>query len=463
MTAYATADCRIANPAASQAWERTLAAILAVLLIIFATQSFQFLFADKVQEGMTTRDSAASNPVYLAIFAAQYGIALLLLLYSALSRGLGWQFLAGMIIPGVAALSALWSVGTKMTVTNTVVLTYLVIASYVLSVHFRPAEVLRIYFRVTAFCLFASLVLYVAAPDQVLQPRYGGGWVDGWEFRGVMASKNFAGFVFASTFLLAFNGKLIGIGAFWRYSVGLMALGALVLTSSATAVLIVVLLAPASVLLRLSGPYRALLAFAMVILFFFAIMALPVIGSGAAIDVLGRDATFTGRTDLWRLAFENIAERPVLGFGYTGFFDADPFSPAWQFWEHFRYFLTATFHNAAIEALVSLGLVGLALLAGLCLIAGAAIFNRTVDEGSRLVLVILLSVFLIGGTMEFTILHHNYIGTVVAFYAAFVALTRYGPAQETLPPSWQPVRQRPPRRPLFAAQATVRTSRPVLV
>ncbi|WP_201240831.1 O-antigen ligase family protein [Rhodobium orientis] len=463
MTAYATADHASANPAASHAWERTLAAVLAVLLIIFATQSFQFLFADKVNEGMTTRDSAASNPVYLAIFAAQYGIALLLLLYSALHRGLGWQFLAGMVIPGVAALSALWSVGTKMTVTNTVVLTYLVIASYVLSVHFRPAEVLRIYFRVTVFCLVASLVLYVVAPDQVLQARYGGGWVDGWEFRGVMSSKNFAGFVFASTFLLALNGKLIGIGAFWRYSVGLMALGALVLTSSATAVLVVVLLTPASVLLRLSGPYRALLAFAMVVLFFCAIMALPVIGSGAAIDVLGRDATFTGRTDLWRLAFENIAERPVLGFGYTGFFDADPFSPAWQFWQHFRYFLTATFHNAAIEALVSLGLVGLVLLAALCLIAGAVIFNRTVEEGPRLVLVILLSVFLIGGTMEFTILHHNYIGTVVAFYAAFVALTRYGPDQDTLPPSWQPVRQRPPRRPLFAASAPVRTQRPALV
>ena len=32
--------------------------------------------------------------------------------------------------------------------------------------------------------------------------------------------------------------------------------------------------------------------------------------------VVGRDATFTGRTDIWRIVLDAIGQKPLLGFGY---------------------------------------------------------------------------------------------------------------------------------------------------
>ena len=33
--------------------------------------------------------------------------------------------------------------------------------------------------------------------------------------------------------------------------------------------------------------------------------------------MLGRSATFTGRSSLWRIALDKIAKRPLIGYGYT--------------------------------------------------------------------------------------------------------------------------------------------------
>ena len=89
-----------------------------------------------------------------------------------------------------------------------------------------------------------------------------------------------------------------------------------------------------------------------------------------ASDVFDKDPTLTGRTYLWYRASDLIAEKPALGRGYFAFWlqgniDAEGL---WRY-AGIRSRSGFTFHNAAVEILVGLGYVGLAVIGTAVLIA----------------------------------------------------------------------------------------------
>lgn len=77
---------------------------------------------------------------------------------------------------------------------------------------------------------------------------------------------------------------------------------------------------------------------------------------------VGKDATFNGRTSIWTQIFERIHERPLLGYGYGGF---------WQPWRNEDNPANGIFlgrnveisrsHNGLVELILDLGYVGLSL------------------------------------------------------------------------------------------------------
>lgn len=77
--------------------------------------------------------------------------------------------------------------------------------------------------------------------------------------------------------------------------------------------------------------------------------------------LLGRDASLTGRTDIWITLMDFIEQRPVLGYGYGSFWaiDSDPgnWVRATLQWD------APTAHNGWLEITLALGMVGLVLLA----------------------------------------------------------------------------------------------------
>jgi exopolysaccharide production protein ExoQ len=91
------------------------------------------------------------------------------------------------------------------------------------------------------------------------------------------------------------------------------------------------------------------------------------------LDFVGKDASFTGRTAFWDIAFNSISERPLLGAGYEAFWQ--PGVPGaerlWGYWG-----VTTKsglhFHNTYIHIAVDLGVVGLCAI----LITFAAILGR---------------------------------------------------------------------------------------
>lgn len=94
-------------------------------------------------------------------------------------------------------------------------------------------------------------------------------------------------------------------------------------------------------------------------------------------DVLGKDATLTGRTELWEIADKLVSERPLLGHGYFAFWRlGNPEAEA--IWRNFGVGRGGgfNFHNEIVEFSVGLGQVGVGLLVALCLIVAGFVALR---------------------------------------------------------------------------------------
>lgn len=81
------------------------------------------------------------------------------------------------------------------------------------------------------------------------------------------------------------------------------------------------------------------------------------VGSGA-LSAVGRDPTLTGRTEVWEVALR-FAGNPIIGTGFESFWLGDRLRSIWAiYWWH-----PNEAHNGYIEIYLSLGWVGLILLA----------------------------------------------------------------------------------------------------
>jgi O-antigen ligase len=102
-----------------------------------------------------------------------------------------------------------------------------------------------------------------------------------------------------------------------------------------------------------------------------AIVAVLGLGVGAAHDpdgffaLLGRDATLTGRTDLWPILPEVIGEHPILGWGYAAFWQASNDVVA-RIWAEVGW-QPPHAHNGFLEVAIDLGLLGLSLTCAMLL------------------------------------------------------------------------------------------------
>ena len=141
------------------------------------------------------------------------------------------------------------------------------------------------------------------------------------------------------------------------------ALALVVLSTSATALLVTfagVGVLTVGVIVRRSGPIVPLLwsaaALAAILATFTAAVAPDLFFA-----VLGRDATLTGRTDIWSAALEAIAKRPAFGHGFGAFWSAGE-GPAFWLRQALGWDVPNA-HNGWLEVLLGLGWTGAALIA----------------------------------------------------------------------------------------------------
>lgn len=89
----------------------------------------------------------------------------------------------------------------------------------------------------------------------------------------------------------------------------------------------------------------------------------------ALLELIGRDVTLTGRTLIWVRVAELIRLRPLLGYGYGGFWHGWD-GPSWSVWA-LGIWNPNDSHNGFLDLVLDLGLVGLVVFG--CVLAHAAL------------------------------------------------------------------------------------------
>jgi exopolysaccharide production protein ExoQ len=89
------------------------------------------------------------------------------------------------------------------------------------------------------------------------------------------------------------------------------------------------------------------------------VLALPAIDAGLILDLFAKEATLTGRTDLWSFVINNITERPMLGRRYLAFWT--PANPrAGRISEAVGWYVPQA-HNGILGLLLQIGVLATAL------------------------------------------------------------------------------------------------------
>ncbi len=113
-----------------------------------------------------------------------------------------------------------------------------------------------------------------------------------------------------------------------------------------------------------------------------AIHAVMISNADMMAEMLGKDMTFSGRTDLWPLVIDKIQEQPWVGHGFGAFWNGLD-GPSRYVWTAID-FAAPNAHNGYLDILLELGVVGLTLYAlqfMVCLFNSLAYirFDRTAD------------------------------------------------------------------------------------
>jgi exopolysaccharide production protein ExoQ len=229
----------------------------------------------------------------------------------------------------------------------------------------------------------AVLPLWVSYDEPIPRAFYWsrGLLFEGGRIQGLPGNANllaFAALLAVIVFALQLADRRVGAAAGWAW-LGAAAL-TLALTRSSTvlvagiAVAIVLLVLLAARRLGLRG---RLTLYAATTVAGAALITLAITFRGTLLDLVGRSADLTNRLDIWAAVTGLIEQRPVAGWGWVSYWApwVDPFDDLIII-KGVRYLQA---HNAWLDVLLQLGIVGLVIFTVLILTTGVRVLSWSVD------------------------------------------------------------------------------------
>lgn len=288
--------------------------VTVILLFLLCSQMIAGILSPAVSTEQSLNMSSDPTPAMSAISTLIYGLVLLnFLFYWRVLLSLTVSSKLVLLLPLLALLSALWSQDTAVTIRRAIVLLLVSLAGVWIGQLFSRQELSKL---VTVTGLLICVCTFAAA---LFSPHIVLGTVDnGW--RGLFTQKNAHGAFMALVVVSAIHSKFDRF-AIVKYATILMASSLLLLSRSSTSLVAVVITLAALPLWRLSRVPAKWTAQALI----FAVGLFWLTGflittySAELFDVLGKNSTLTGRTQLWGLILNSISRRPLLGYGYNGF------------------------------------------------------------------------------------------------------------------------------------------------
>lgn len=264
-----------------------------------------------------------------------------------------WVFL--MFIP----LSKFWSVKPDETMSGAIGMAGTVMFGVYIASRYTAKQ------QFNLLVLFCGVVSVLSLLTAILFPYYGimaakhAGAV-----RGIFTHKNmFSPIMVLSTSVFLLKLKMNDFDKrFILGGLGLSFLLLLVSRSSSGLLNSIILMSFITVLevFRLRSKYFLLGIFSIATLIFFIYAWSGTIAEFVLVDLLGKDMTFTGRTDIWPFMIDMIRERPWLGYGFNGFWHGIHGKSFYVI--HAMRWDVPSAHNGYIDLIISLGIVGASLL-----------------------------------------------------------------------------------------------------
>jgi exopolysaccharide production protein ExoQ len=346
----------------------------------------------------------AGNPAWRSVLAISYLVVALVLLpwyretLFVLRRN--WSLVALVFF---AFLSSSWAEMPDLVLRKSIGLFGTTLFGVALAVRFSFRDQLRMLswlFRVLGVLSLASVVLL---------PSYG--ISEQGEWRGVFDHKNGMGTVMGLSLLVEWQlpasnrlSKVLKSLAMLLYAVLLLNSDS-VTPAVALVVMMVLLKIYNFAALRLRIPlYAVLLITAILASVGFSLV---VANSDSVMGALGRSSNLTGRTEIWSLVVSFIPQKPILGYGYSGFWLGA--SPESFVVNRIMRGQVMYSHNGYLEMLLTLGMIGL--LLSLVLIGTAMkrslYFSEQRQFGTALWPLAFLLYFMLHNLGECTILMQN--------------------------------------------------------
>ncbi len=298
-----------------------------------------------------------------------------------------------MVILVVCFASIRWSSYPYNSLRRSITLTVCVFYGAYLFDRLGLDGMIRLFERTALVLAVLSFIAYFGLP------RVGRDTAEGYSgaMRGVFAAKNTAGMamLLALTCTL-YLGSLPGANRLLATGSVLLAFATLVMTKSATSLLIALSVIGLGSRLWMRSPQMRLLWTASLLFVFVFVFFTLVFWPDQIFPLIGRDASFTGRMPLWQESLKMIAKRPMLGYGYSGFWNAD--SRDVQYLWRVIGWNAPNGHDGYIDILLQIGAVGLLLymVMWVRLIASAVRHSRqhTLAQAPWILLLMLVNVLL---------------------------------------------------------------------
>ena len=265
---------------------------------------------------------------------------------------------------GFLCLSALWSWTPPTTFRVAIVYLYVILGVIGIA---RTMDADG-FMHLLSWCCFlsaiASILLLIVSPGNArMVGNYEELTAGGGDFIGIFPHKNVLGQVMATGALAALHGIRAGRRRHLGKLCMLFVFMGMAYASGSTAALLAAFLfcgiSGFDSLWRKGGPARRIGVILAVLLSPAFILA--VAAPDTILALIGKDPTLTGRTEIWDYVIKDIWMKPLLGWGYFGFWQQS--NPAAIEISDAVHWVVPQAHNGLLEFLLNIGLLGTSLFA----------------------------------------------------------------------------------------------------
>ena len=343
---------------------RAVEMAFAMFAVIILTGSNAYYFLLGVPASVTLEELTAYEGAIRNVFLLAYMVvAVLCVVYwqkIILGMAAVWPI---MILVLIAWLSKSWTVDPEITHRRCIAITVTTLMGIYLFVRFDFEELLKFLSVAVAIMAVGCVIWALAVPDYGLHAdaEHAGAW------RGIFFHKNTTGrvMVFGLAVIIA---AWIGtdLNRTFLLASAAVVLAVIVGTTSQTTLLGTLVLGAGLVAVRMvrGNALKSVVVTLVVLTIAWHGALVGFATYDVILELLGRDPTLTGRTDIWLYTLQYISERPFTGYGYDAFWNGD-LSPGAQYSEHWG---TPHSHNGWLEIMIALGIPAALIMFGIVVV-----------------------------------------------------------------------------------------------